>query len=87
MRWTYGEEENNMQKIRALGIAIGANILLSAFLLILYKGLGDFGYILICGLIFRFCNILLIIELLMLLLCIAGTIRQHFSKEKENKKH
>lgn len=76
-----------MQKIRALGIAIGANILLSAFLLILYKGLGNFGYIIICGLIFRLCNILLIVELLMLFWCIAGTIRQHFSKEKENKKH
>ena len=73
-----------MQKIRALGIAIGANILLSAFLLILYKGLGNFGYIIICGLVFRLCNILLIIELLMLLWCIAGTIKQHFAKEKKN---
>lgn len=79
--------EKYEKKIRTLGIAIGANVLFSAFILILYKGLGNFGYILICGLIFRLCNILLIIELLLLLWCIAGAIKQHFAKEKESKKN
>ena len=71
------------KKIRTLRIAIGANILLSALLLMLSKESDNFGIIIICGVFFRICNVCLIIELIMFFKYAMDMIKQLRKKEKD----
>lgn len=71
------------KKIRTLRIAIGANILISAFLLMLSKELDSLGFVIICGVFFRICNVFLVIELIMFFKYAMDTIKQLRKKKKE----
>ena len=71
------------KKIHTLRIAIGANILISALLLFLSKEVNNFGIIILCGLIFRICNILLIVEFIMFCKYAVDVIRQFRKREEK----